>query len=64
MVKAGSVADTMRRAMAARGLLCHAAGNMVRVQPPLIVSEPQLREGLAILDEALLIADAAAAAAR
>jgi taurine--2-oxoglutarate transaminase len=63
VVKSGTVAERMRGAMAARGLLCHAAGNMVRVQPPLIVDERQLREGLAILDEALEIADAAAVGA-
>jgi taurine--2-oxoglutarate transaminase len=61
VVKSGTVAERMRLAMAERGLLCHAAGNMVRVQPPLIVNEQQLRQGLAILDEALQIADAAAA---
>jgi 4-aminobutyrate aminotransferase-like enzyme len=61
MVKTGSVAERMRGAMAQRGLLCHAAGNTVRVQPPLIVDERQLREGLAILDEALEIADEMAA---
>jgi taurine--2-oxoglutarate transaminase len=58
MVKAG-VAEEMKRFMAERGLLCHASGSIVRLQPPLVVSEAQLREGLAVVDAALDIADAA-----
>jgi taurine---2-oxoglutarate transaminase len=60
MVKAG-VAEELRRAMASKGLLCHASGSIVRIQPPLIVTEAQLREGLEIVDDALTLADAAAA---
>jgi taurine--2-oxoglutarate transaminase len=59
MVKSG-IAEEMRQFMARRGLLCHASGSLVRIQPPLIVSEAQLREGLAIVDAALDLADAAA----
>lgn len=55
------IADDMKRFMAERGLLCHASGSIVRVQPPLIVDEAQLREGLSIVDAALDLADAAAA---
>jgi taurine--2-oxoglutarate transaminase len=58
MAKAG-VAEEMKRFMAERGLLCHASGSLLRVQPPLIVTEAQVREGLSIVDAALGIADAA-----
>jgi 4-aminobutyrate aminotransferase-like enzyme len=58
MVKAG-IAEQMKRFMAERGLLCHASGSLLRLQPPLIVTEAQLREGLSIVDAALEIADAA-----
>jgi taurine--2-oxoglutarate transaminase len=58
MVRAG-VAEQMRQFMAGRGLLCHASGSLRRIQPPLIVTEAQLREGLAIVDAALDLADAA-----
>jgi taurine--2-oxoglutarate transaminase len=58
IVRAGP-AESLRQAMLQRGLLCHASGSIVRIQPPLVINETQLREGLAIVDEALALADAA-----
>jgi 4-aminobutyrate aminotransferase-like enzyme len=41
-----------------RGLLAPLRGSTLRVYPPLCVTEPELRHGLAIIDEALDLADA------
>lgn len=41
-----------------RGLLPLTAGNRLHVVPPCTVSEPEVKEGLAILDDALTVADA------
>ncbi|GAB2496469.1 aspartate aminotransferase family protein [Pseudoxanthomonas sangjuensis] len=40
-----------------RGLWPFVAGNRLHVAPPLVIDEPALREGLAIVDEALAVAD-------
>jgi taurine---2-oxoglutarate transaminase len=40
-----------------RGLWPFIAGNRLHVAPPLVIEEEALREGLAIIDEALAVAD-------
>ena len=51
--------EEIRQFLLRRGLLALAGGSTVRIQPPLSVTEAQLREGLATIDEALALADAA-----
>ena len=59
---AGSAAAPMTRLAAAcldRGLLCFVFGNRLNVTPPLILSDAEAADGLAILDEVLALADEA-----
>lgn len=51
--------DEIRQFLLGNGLLTVAGGSVLRIQPPLSITEAQLREGLAIIDDALAIADAA-----
>ena len=45
--------DTLRKFLLDRGLFVYTHWNIVLILPPLIISEDQLREGFAILDEGL-----------
>jgi taurine---2-oxoglutarate transaminase len=45
--------DTLRKFLLDRGLFVYTHWNIVLLLPPLIISEEQLREGFAILDEGL-----------
>jgi taurine--2-oxoglutarate transaminase len=56
--------EEIRRFLLERGLLALVGGSTLRIQPPLSITEAQLREGLALVDEALSLADAATAAGR
>ncbi|HEX8672478.1 MAG TPA: acetylornithine transaminase [Longimicrobium sp.] len=49
----GSAADVVARALEAGLLLCTAGTNVVRILPPLVVSDDELRRGIDILDEVL-----------
>jgi taurine--2-oxoglutarate transaminase len=51
----------LRKALLDRGLYVYTHWHTVLIIPPLIITEEQLKEGFAILDEALAITDAAAA---
>ncbi|MFW0794973.1 aspartate aminotransferase family protein [Gordonia sp. CPCC 205515] len=58
----GGTSDAMNRVLAeckSRGLLPFANFNRIHVVPPCIVTDEQAREGLAIIDAALDVADAA-----
>ena len=55
---APSPLERMKSLLLERGLLAPLRGSTLRVYPPLCVTEAQLRHGLAIMDEALEIADA------
>jgi taurine--2-oxoglutarate transaminase len=60
----GEAAGPMRRlaeAAMARGLYVMTHGNLVLVAPPLTITSDELAEGLTMLDEALTVADKAAA---
>ncbi len=62
----GEAADPMRRlceAALARGLYLMTRFNLVLVAPPLTITRAELGEGLAILDEALAVADSASGSA-
>jgi taurine--2-oxoglutarate transaminase len=50
----------LRKSMLDQGLYIYTHWHTVLVIPPLIISEEQLKEGFAILDEALAITDKAA----
>ena len=56
----GPVSAMQKRAMEL-GLFLFAHWNVVFIAPPLTITEPELREGLAILDQVLSIADNAVA---
>ena len=56
----GPVGAMQKRAMEL-GLFLFAHWNVVFIAPPLTITEPELREGLAILDQVLSIADSAVA---
>src|SRR5262249_26231678 len=49
--------DQIRRHMLTLGLMVHFNGNNLRVSPPLIMTEAELRHGLEMIDEGLLFAD-------
>ena len=49
----GSAADVVARALDAGLLLCTAGSSVVRILPPLVASEDELRSGIDILDEVL-----------
>jgi predicted acetylornithine/succinylornithine family transaminase len=49
----GPAADVVARALDAGLLLCTAGTNVVRILPPLVASEDELRRGIDILDEVL-----------
>jgi acetylornithine/succinyldiaminopimelate/putrescine aminotransferase len=49
----GSAADVVARALDAGLLLCTAGSNVVRIVPPLVASDDELRRGIDILDEVL-----------
>ncbi|HEX8455065.1 MAG TPA: acetylornithine transaminase [Longimicrobium sp.] len=49
----GSAADVVARALEAGLLLCTAGTNVVRILPPLVASDDELRRGIDILDEVL-----------
>jgi taurine--2-oxoglutarate transaminase len=51
----------LRKALLDRGLYVYTHWHTVLIIPPLIITEEQLKEGFAILDDALAITDAAAA---
>ena len=51
----------MAKAAMDKGLYLMTHWNVVIVAPPLVISREELEEGLAILDEALTLADEAAA---
>ena len=53
LVVAGSAADVVARALQARLLLCTAGANVVRIVPPLNISDEDLENGLRILGESL-----------
>jgi taurine--2-oxoglutarate transaminase len=44
-------------AIKARGVWPFAPGNRIHVVPPLVIGDDDLREGLAVIDEALSVAD-------
>jgi taurine--2-oxoglutarate transaminase len=50
----------VRRYLLSRGLSTNIRWNILMVAPPLVITEAELRQGLAIIDEALAIADRAA----
>ena len=56
----GPIGAMQKRAMEL-GLFLFAHWNVVFIAPPLTITEPELREGLAILDQVLSIADSAVA---
>jgi taurine---2-oxoglutarate transaminase len=56
VVHAGPMED-IRQFLLKRGVLAPVGASNLRIQPPLIVTEAQVREGLAIVDEALSLAD-------
>jgi taurine--2-oxoglutarate transaminase len=56
VVHAGPMED-IRQFLLRRGVLAPVGASNLRIQPPLIVTEAQVREGLAIVDEALSLAD-------
>ncbi|HEX8213334.1 MAG TPA: acetylornithine transaminase [Longimicrobium sp.] len=49
----GGAADVVARALEAGLLLCTAGTNVVRILPPLVASDDELRRGIDILDEVL-----------
>ena len=49
----GPAADVVARALEAGLLLCTAGSNVVRILPPLVASDDELRRGIDILDEVL-----------
>ena len=49
----GSAADVVARALEAGLLLCAAGTNVVRILPPLVASDDELRRGIDLLDEVL-----------
>ncbi len=49
----GSAAEVVARALEAGLLLCTAGPDVVRILPPLVVSEAELRRGIDLLDEVL-----------
>ncbi|HET7011828.1 MAG TPA: aminotransferase class III-fold pyridoxal phosphate-dependent enzyme [Anaerolineales bacterium] len=51
--------DTLRRHLLDRGLFLYTHWNILLLLPPLIISEDELREGFAILDEGLRLVDMA-----
>jgi taurine--2-oxoglutarate transaminase len=58
---ARSPVDAFKARLLERGLIAPVRGNSVRIYPPLCVTEEELRWGLAIIDEALELTDAAIA---
>ena len=61
VVTPGPVED-IRQVLLQNGLLAVVTGSNLRIQPPLSIAETQLREGIALIDGALCLADAAALA--
>lgn len=57
-VSTPSVLDGFKKHMLDRGLIAPIGGNVLRLYPPLCVTEEELRRGLAIVDEALALTDA------
>src|SRR5262245_59158982 len=55
---APSPLDGFKQRLLGRGLIAPLRGSTLRVYPPLCVTEAELRRGLAIIDEALALADA------
>ena len=55
---APSPLEAMKQLLLERGLIAPLRGSTLRVYPPLCVTEAELRHGLAIIDEALELADA------
>ena len=55
---APSPLEPMKAFLAEHGLIAPLRGSTLRVYPPLSITEAELRRGLAIMDEALAIADA------
>ena len=55
---APSPLEAMKQLLLERGLLAPLRGSTLRVYPPLCITEADLHHGLAIMDEALEIADA------
>jgi taurine--2-oxoglutarate transaminase len=53
--------EALRKSLLERGLFLYTHWHTLLLLPPLIISEEQLAEGFAILDEALAITDRAAA---
>jgi taurine--2-oxoglutarate transaminase len=51
------VVATLKRALLERGLYTILRWNIIFVAPPLSITEPELQEGLEIIDEVLKIAD-------
>jgi 4-aminobutyrate aminotransferase-like enzyme len=49
----GGAADVVARALEAGLLLCTAGANVVRILPPLVASDDELRRGIDLLDEVL-----------
>jgi predicted acetylornithine/succinylornithine family transaminase len=49
----GAAADVVARALDAGLLLCTAGANVVRILPPLVASDDELRRGIDLLDEVL-----------
>ncbi|HLL84119.1 MAG TPA: acetylornithine transaminase [Longimicrobium sp.] len=49
----GAAADVVARALEAGLLLCTAGTNVVRILPPLVASDDELRRGIDLLDEVL-----------
>jgi 4-aminobutyrate aminotransferase-like enzyme len=49
--------EDIRQFLLRHGVLAPVGASNLRIQPPLIVTEAQVREGLAIVDEALSLAD-------
>ena len=52
--------ESLRRFLLDRGLFVYTHWNIVLLLPPLIISEEELREGFAILDEGLRVTDGSA----
>ena len=55
---APSPLEPMKAFLGEHGLIAPLRGSTLRVYPPLCITEAELRRGLAIMDEALAIADA------
>lgn len=51
--------DRLRQQLLDKGLYCFVHWNVILVNPPLVINESQLAEGMAVIDDALEITDAA-----